>query len=933
MGEKIFRKNFSGSKGVENSESPLVVDPLKAITFLNGRITRRGTLAGRRGTKATAQTDDFAVNSGNYFFPYNGIHTYSYADKSSGQPVEQLVAGCLNSFFVLREGSGVNLTSVNGNPFTYSVLLDETSSTFRFVLTENGSPVTIGANPYFDMGTGLENSPTIRLYDLVVALDGLANYTCSGLMGARVNGNQVGVTTITVDAGHGISAGDLVYFTNGLTAFYTVRLVTAVTATTFSITGAAVNVNNGYMVNDYNLWATAVEETDSVPTSTTTLKIYYKWWVPMPPFVTTSLEVFPTGKYSRNVSYANLNDVCYCVHPNVNSGALYKYDGNRLYQAGMPTELDLVSVVVGGAGNVDVGDHRWMVVLWQIDNQGNYIESNAMEALTATTAPSSVTVTWNTTQSLANVAYDASRAIVNGNQVGVTTIAVSANTLIPQSSYIPGDMAYFLDRSTSTYVTRRVTGVTATTITIAGAAVNVNNADLISNNFGAIIYRTKANGLEFFQVAKVPGAATTTQAYVDNIADVNLGAQYIEPLEVHDAPPRFNYITEHQSKLVGSLSPIKVSDDDIGEPNTIAWSTDESPEYFPPTNAEDLPPTVVGGITGLKTDNENILIVGKEKGLYGLFGDLASGSFTTNTISEGDYGFLSHDSIVRIGQRLVFPTTLGFATVFGGELDPGFGSQTFGFFFNNNGTPETGYYSSSNPDSFYLPEVVGINSPEDGVAVWCFPSGPGNTWAGEKTLHLAYDYQRGAWYDWKFGYDDSTGDVDVVNAANMLGGAAIYKNRLWCLARRKRMIGGVNTPNGALFRFHYYRFTNPKYNYADNHLKIPYDFQPNWDTGAEPSIDKELKAFKAYMLDPGNFVPFVLRVRTYRNFATTSPDSDLFLTFASVSDLWKIGTLKLNKCQDGLFRLTVSALHSSPTISGYEYTVSGHGIKDGFSRQ
>jgi hypothetical protein len=100
-----------------------------------------------------------------------------------------------------------------------------------------------------------------------------------------------------------------------------------------------------------------------------------------------------------------------------------------------------------------------------------------------------------------------------------------------------------------------------------------------------------------------------------------------------------------------------------------------------------------------------------------------------------------------------------------------------------------------------------------------------------------------------------------------------------------------------------------------------------------PSIDKEFKRIKLYMLDSTSFVPFSIRIRTYRNFNTSVVDSDITLTFSTASDFEKLATLKLNKARGISYRMTVSALHQSPILTGWEHTVAGLQDKDNFSRQ
>lgn len=65
-----------------------------------------------------------------------------------------------------------------------------------------------------------------------------------GPASATVNGNQVGVTTVTVNANDGLIAGDTVYFLNQATGQYVTKTLTAATFTTLTFSGA-VNVNNG----------------------------------------------------------------------------------------------------------------------------------------------------------------------------------------------------------------------------------------------------------------------------------------------------------------------------------------------------------------------------------------------------------------------------------------------------------------------------------------------------------------------------------------------------------------------------------------------------------------------------------------------------------------------------------------------------------------
>lgn len=65
-----------------------------------------------------------------------------------------------------------------------------------------------------------------------------------GVAQAIINGTQAGVNEITVDAGHSLKVGDQVYVDDGVSGEIVKREVTATTATTITIDGAAVNVTN-----------------------------------------------------------------------------------------------------------------------------------------------------------------------------------------------------------------------------------------------------------------------------------------------------------------------------------------------------------------------------------------------------------------------------------------------------------------------------------------------------------------------------------------------------------------------------------------------------------------------------------------------------------------------------------------------------------------
>lgn len=87
-----------------------------------------------------------------------------------------------------------------------------------------------------------------------VTLSNVLNTTGFNTDCAIVNGAQVGVNTITVDDGsggnHSMKVGQTAYFWDGASASYVERLITAVSSTTITIAGTAVNVADNAVISN-----------------------------------------------------------------------------------------------------------------------------------------------------------------------------------------------------------------------------------------------------------------------------------------------------------------------------------------------------------------------------------------------------------------------------------------------------------------------------------------------------------------------------------------------------------------------------------------------------------------------------------------------------------------------------------------------------------
>jgi hypothetical protein len=126
------------------------------------------------------------------------------------------------------------------------------------------------------------------------------------------------------------------------------------------------------------------------------------------------------------------------------------------------------------------------------------------------------------------------------------------------------------------------------------------------------------------------------------------------------------------------------------------------------------------------------------------------------------------------------------------------------------------------------------------------------------------------------------------------------------------------TPYALTYEFHANSTDTLKYDYADNTKPITYDLWTQWEALEEPAVDKIFDWIKLYCFDDNLFVPFVARVRTYINYnkTTTIDDFELNFSSSSVKELFK--KLKATKCRVMSIRITTSAIHTKPTITGIE---------------
>lgn len=608
------------------------------------------------------------------------------------------------------------------------------------------------------------------------------------------------------------------------------------------------------------------------------------------------------GDAFQHATFTNFQD---CTFIATGYEYLHKYDGQTVYRAGLPQPGAAPSLANGGAGNVDTGSHTYLYIYRQVDNVGNIAESRESTTASITLGGNSI-VNTTVTNIAAGSGFNTNCAIVNGLQAGVTTITVDAAHTLKV-----GDTAYFYDGVSASYVEREITGVAATTITIAGANVNVADNAVISNNLRILIFRTKAGGVDYYQVAEIPNdSINATQVYADNTADANLGAQFFIPSRKHDVlSVKPSYVTSHDGVLCcgGAFS----------EPNTVFFSYDEDPESFPTaSNSFDLPSTVSGPITGLYSDQE-FLVVGKQTSLFVVSGGLNDNTFRVEKINEGVIGIASHSSIADIGGGIMFLSNRGWYGLQGGFNLVEIGEPINKIFFDS---------AASSATTLRPSRSVGILD-ESSQRYLCFvptETGTGTaTYANENSLTFVYDIVERQWFDF--------------SGLNMGGGAAVYEGGLWWQSKRD---DPSLTVTGNLFRR---SSTARKEDYADHHLVIAARIEPQWEDGGEPGRLKAIHRVELFNVGTDSYqTAYDVTVKTERDYQYGLPYSTLTIPFnqggggagwglffwgldpwgSPATPLVRPRKLRTDKAKAYRFLFSHGQLHQKMSLSGYAYEIS-----------
>lgn len=521
-----------------------------------------------------------------------------------------------------------------------------------------------------------------------------------------------------------------------------------------------------------------------------------------------------------------------------------KYDGQTLYRAGLPDVASLTSSI-GGAGAITGTNYVHKAQYQQIDAVGQFVEGNvAITDLSAMLNPTSQEMTVTVANIQANSGFNTNCAIVDGLQTTVNTITVDDGSG-GQHTIQPGDKAYFYDAVSASYVTRNVTTVTATTITVDGAPVTVADNAVISNNLKIRLFRNQSSPTTptvWYELVEIPNNSfAATQVYTDNTPDNGLLFQFVEPFTDRSPPVKGKYISQFQGLMVTAGDP--------EDPNNVSWSDFESPEYFPiPDNQFIVSNNIGDRITGIGQSNDSFIIF-QGQAIYALTGDVTEGAFRLDRLTA-DIGCSSHASIVDIRGLLMFMSPQGPRYISGLSLPKALGAAENNALFSRL-DPAFDQRGVDSEQLYRQKRIVGLHD-KAGEKYWLFvpcestEPNTGERYANQYSVCFVYDYTRDAWLKY-----------DNINAA---GGIVEFADELIFVERRASDF--TNAVEHILYRQHN---AGNYFDYNDNHNPVSAYWKSPWEFLGEASILKSFQSVRIFSTELADSV-YILTVKTERDF-------------------------------------------------------------------
>jgi hypothetical protein len=589
-----------------------------------------------------------------------------------------------------------------------------------------------------------------------------------------------------------------------------------------------------------------------------------------------------------------------------------KYDGQKVYRSGLPKPSTPSASVIANATGRTGTNIRYRVSFVQVDKRGNRHEGIISDE-SGTVSPSAdfVDVTYS---SLANTSgFNTDYAQVNGGQVSVTTITVDSGHTLKV-----GDVAYFYDSISASYVEKTITAITATTIAFTGA-VTVADNDPISANLRVAVYTQLVTSGDYYLVREYPHNSSAASPVVRDLGNT-LGAQYVFPVDGSEPglPPRGQYRAIYRglkfiSGVLGS-----------GLQDGAYYSDISSLESFPPTaNSFDVKTNRQSKHSGLFPTNDYLLI-GKSTSTHVLVGDNDENGFFQYKVDDLSLavGVDCHHSFQQIEDgSVVWANQKGLFITKAGSL-PREISQNISPAFKTIGSDSrlktirsfSAYDPLTNRYYIYIPaeETSG-----------------GKIYANTRSKLFLFDFSR------------MNEDVmRITEFSNVNAGCGFIVNEESIYFCEKRL-----SPYTSDVESNVYKFQNTKtsYDQVDHSASLPgilMNYGQGWEDGGDPSTFKSPLRLKVFATDPLYSPQYSLTVQTEINFVSNAIATNTF-NFGSVVgaagydlDPYDVapydstGEPELDqrlvrfKCKSWRYRFLHSTRYELPVISGWESEVA-----------
>lgn len=942
MAPTVIRKFFENLKGLNDSFTDLTRPPDYMSQAQNIIWLPNGNLEKRKGGKIITQFAGKSKGSSGKFRMPLAVMPYSYTDETSLSDFSELcvlsvdTSAIIQEFMFERVATGTLSLTYSGPAATVILtFFPNSSNVWELNITENGTPVSGFPKQY---GTGLEDSPT-ALTTLISDIDALANYACSGSFTTDLPAAILPV----------VSSLDLSSGSGSISYSYLETIHDSGTSTTYYNPYGAIKFRAaGYTLPSF---VTARDCLYFTGFDTQLHKFdgsrVYRAGRPVPtkaPIVSSSgASGIDAGTYTYYYSYVKRPkaDRGGEIESALSDGAEITLASAKTVTVQIPSirtyKVLGVTKATGAGTTIQVKELDFKSIITphaiSIFNAGSGSWTSAsITSFSPNSSPATITINTSISTNDDTFIFQASEpygadffedAISSSGSVqsNVTTITCTNNTTSMPLVFRVGDWVMFYDSISSTYVERQVTASTTTSITISGSAVTVGATTTIVASVKIRIYRTKNAGFEKFLIGEIGDVPTDSnilsplESFTDNTKDEAALVQYLPPVNTPDPPPLCRFVTTHQNLLVVA--------GDFTNPKTVSFSEPDNIESFPlATNSFAPSFSSSGEITGLASDEGVLVVFGQEERAV-VQGELSSLDFRVDVISDG-IGCVSHNSIAKVEEGVIWLSKRGFERSIAGQLDRDFYLPLWARFRNQFylQTDETAI-TTAQESKFVMQRAIATYDAVNNLYVCFIPAETGTPSTSTTTLSISATKYANSNSKW-FVYDteqEAWAIFSLPEKMNAAGGLAMFNNELYWGSAYK--VDNSSPPDvaGHVIKRH---SNGTIYDYADGADAISAIAATSWDSLGEQDLLKKVLSLKVWQMMSDAIFPFSVTIELLYDWSDSNAHTSASKTFSASTEIEKDIKAKAGKKIRSLkFRVSNSTLHQGLSITGLQTEIAG----------